>query len=49
MSSEVNVLTNSPKICDVTNKDVFQLNFYEKNESIGWSILGEILAEFGIH
>ena len=34
LSSEVNVSTNSPKISDVTKRDVFQLNLIHKNKSI---------------
>ena len=34
MSSTVNVLTNSRKISDITEEDIFQLIFWESDEKI---------------
>ena len=34
MSSTVNVLTNTPKISDITEEDIFQLIFWESDEKI---------------
>ena len=34
MSSTANVLTNSPKISDITEEDIFQLIFWESDEKI---------------
>ena len=36
MWSPVNVLPNSPKIPDMTNRDVFQVNMASINGSLGW-------------
>ena len=35
LSSAVNVLPNSSKISDLPNRDVFQLNLFLNDESIG--------------
>ena len=35
-SSAVNVPTNSPAVSDITNRNVFQLNFSHNNEKIWW-------------
>ena len=34
LSLAVNVLTNSPKISDITKRDMLQLNFCESNEKL---------------
>ena len=46
LSSGVNILTNSLNISHITNRDIFKLNFLQRNEKYDRSALIQILQEF---
>ena len=46
LSSGVNMLTNSLKILDITNRDIFKLNFPQRNEEYDRSAVMQISQVF---
>ena len=48
MWSALNVLPNSLKISDLTNKDLFQLNFFRSMESCDKSVAMVVYLVFNI-
>ena len=47
LSSPVTVLTNGPKISDITNRDIFQLNFPQGDDKNDKNAVVQIQAKFG--